>query len=312
MMADDIGTQITLMTQIYTDGKKNTIRTGCPASRDEAYLKRPVQIKFKTYCSRQSRFGVLNRRVILNFYAITFFIGFLFTTCCAVEVPVAGNYLTDEAGILTVSQREELEQRLSAYEQATSNQFLVYIIPSLEGRSIEELSLAIVENNRVGQKGKDNGLLLLIAVQDRKIRFEVGYGLEAVLTDAMTSTIISEVIAPEFRNGNYARGIDQGISAAMSAAKGEFNTEVKRKGNRSNFHAASLIIFLLIFFLIVRLNRRGGGRGGGIWILPGGFGGGGWWGGSGGDYSGGIGGGGFGGFSGGGGSFGGGGSSGGW
>ena len=232
-------------------------------------------------------------------------------TCGAQDVPIVNNYVNDAAGILSAGERDELEQRLSAFEQSTSNQFLVYIIPSLEGRSIEEYSLALVEKNRVGQKGKDNGLLLLIAVQDRKIRFEVGYGLEAVLTDAMTSTIISEVIAPEFRNGNYARGIDQGVSAAMSAAKGEFNTEVRHKENKSNFHFASLIIFIVIFIIISRVNRRGGGRGGGIWILPGGFGGGGWWGGSGGDYGGG---GGFsgGGFSGGGGGFGGGGSSGGW
>jgi uncharacterized protein len=235
----------------------------------------------------------------------------------AADAPLVNTYVTDNAGILTAPEREDLDQRLAAFEQSTSNQFLILIIPSLEGRSIEEYALAVVEQNHVGQKGRDNGVLLLIAVQDRKIRFEVGYGLEGVLTDAMTSSIISEIIAPEFRNGNYARGIDQGISAAMQAAQGEFATPVRRRENRSNFHTVSLVIFLIIFFIIIRLNRRGGGRGGGIWILPGGFGGN-WWGGSGGSYGGGFSGGGFsggsfgGGFSGGGGGFGGGGSSGSW
>jgi uncharacterized protein len=249
--------------------------------------------------------------MLRKYLPLIFFVLCLGQVANSAEAPALSSYVTDNAGVLSASERDELEQQLSSYEQTTSNQFLVLIIPSLEGRSIEEYALAVVEKNKAGQKGKDNGLLLLIAVQDRKIRFEVGYGLEGVLTDAMTSTIISNIIAPEFRNGNYGRGISAGISAAMSASRGEFTAPEQPREKNNNFRAVGFIVFLLVFFVISRLGRRGGGRGGGIWFLPGGYGGT-WMGGSGGDFGGGSGGGGFGGFSGGGGGFGGGGSSGGW
>ena len=217
-------------------------------------------------------------------------------------------YVTDRAGVLGESAEAELESRLRAYDEQTSSQFVVVILSDLEGEGIEDAAMRIAEANRIGVKGRDNGLLFLVAIGDRKMRFEVGYGLEGVLTDALTSAIIREIVAPRFRDGDYAAGIIAGMDAAMRAARGEFQpTERKSARKDKKLNIGSVIFFIIILFVIIRRIRGGrGGRGGGLWIIPtpfGGFGGG-----SG--FS--SGGGGFGGFSGGGGSFGGGGSSGDW
>ncbi|MBN1447493.1 MAG: TPM domain-containing protein [Bacteroidetes bacterium] len=243
-----------------------------------------------------------------RFRSLSLLILFLVWTLPAValEPPELRRYVTDLAGVLSSGDADQIERMLEQYDRSSSSQFLVLIIPTLEGESLEDYSLRVVEKNRIGREGSDNGLLLLVAVNDRKMRFEVGYGLEPVLTDALTSVIISDVIAPRFRNGDYANGIYAGMQAAIQAASGEFTISetAGRPKEEKEGNLFGLIIFLVIMFIIFRGNRRGG-RGGGIWFIGGPFSGGGFGGG-------GFGGGSFGGFSGGGGSFGGGGSSGGW
>lgn len=225
----------------------------------------------------------------------------------ALEPPKLTRYVTDLAGVLAPGDLDHIEQLLRQYEESTSNQFVVLVVPSLEGESLEEFSIRVVEKNLVGQKGKDNGLLFLVAVNDRKVRFEVGYGLEGVLTDAATSLIISEMVAPQFRSGNYAQGIYDGMQTAIKISTGEFTVSERsqrrqKKDKDGNF--VGLIIFLVIMYIIIKGNKGRGGRGGGVWFIGGPFGGSG-----GGGFGGG---GGFSGFSGGGGGFGGGGSSGSW
>ena len=229
-------------------------------------------------------------------------------SAAAIEVPELQRYVTDRAGVLSSGEAEQIERLLQEYDRSTSNQFVVLIIPSLEGESLEDYSIRVTEKNGIGTQENDNGLLLLVVVNDRKMRFEVGYGLEPVLTDALTSVIISDVVAPEFRRGDYAGGIYAGMQTAMRAAGGEITlSETSRRPKKEKKgNLVGLIIFLIIMFIVFRGNRRGG-RGGGIWFIGGPFGGGG-----GGFGGGGFGGGGFGGFSGGGGGFGGGGASGGW
>jgi uncharacterized protein len=224
------------------------------------------------------------------------------------EAPVLRSYVTDLAGVLAAQDRDRLEAFLQDYDAKSGNQFVVLIVQSLEGGSIEEYALSVAETNRIGREGEDNGLLFLVAVGDRKMRFEVGYGLEGVLTDAFTSVIISDVVAPEFRRGDYAAGIIAGMSTAVKAASGELTLAQSPRREREKKEGGNLfglIIFLVILFFVLKGNRGRGG--GGIWFI-GPFGGGG--GGLGGGGFGG--GGGFSGFSGGGGSFGGGGSSGSW
>jgi uncharacterized protein len=237
------------------------------------------------------------------------FLGVFFFFLClpilsALQVPPrAEGYVTDRAGIFSPSTRTNLEEILRGYEDKTSNQVVVATFPSLEGDSLEDFSIRLAEAWKVGQKGRNNGVIFLIFKNERKIRIEVGYGLEGVLPDALAGQIISGVVAPYFRKGDYERGIMAGTDAIMKATQGEFKGALQQ--SRSSDAQRMMVIFgiFLFFHLWVRTHssRIGSGRGryGGFFPMGGGFGGGG-------------GGGGLGGFSGGGGGFGGGGASGGW
>ncbi|HET8710310.1 MAG TPA: TPM domain-containing protein, partial [Spongiibacteraceae bacterium] len=155
----------------------------------------------------------------------------------------------------------------------------------------------------IGEKGKNNGVLLIVAQAERKVRIEVGYGLEGTLTDALSANIINTVIVPQFRTGQFATGVEQGAQAIMQVLRGEYQPRAARNDQRG--HVGGMVFWLLLFGVAVIFLRGiggggfGGGYGGRGMYYPGGFGGGGFGGGGGG-------------FSGGGGSFGGGGASGGW
>ena len=220
----------------------------------------------------------------------------------ALEVPKrAESYVTDRAGLLSPSARAELEAALRSFEGKTSNQVVVATFPSLEGGSLEDFSMRLAEAWKVGQKGRDNGAIFLIFKNDRKIRIEVGYGLEGVLTDALSGQIISQVVAPYFRKGDYEGGILAGTDAIMKATQGEFKGLPQKDNPNPMGRLLALfgIFFLFHFFARANSNGVGGRRGRGGFFVP-----------MGGGFSGGSGG--FGGFSGGGGGFGGGGASGGW
>jgi uncharacterized protein len=207
--------------------------------------------------------------------------------------------VTDLTGTLYPGDIEQLRDVLSAFEQQTSNQIVVLMVPTLGGEPIEEVSYDIARKNAIGQKGKDNGVLVLIAKDDRQVRIEVGYGLEGVLPDILAGQIIRKEMIPHFKDDDYAAGIRAAIDAIILATKHEYKAETPAR--RPSRGAPSLIwILFVIAFIVLRFMRRGLG-GGGFWW--GGFGGGGF--GGGGFGSGG-------GFSGGGGSFGGGGASGRW
>ncbi len=225
------------------------------------------------------------------------------------DVPSLSRRVTDLTGTLSVGEQRQLEDTLSRFEEETSNQLVVLIIPALDGESIEDYSLRVAEKNKIGTKEHRNGVLLLIAKDDRKMRIEVGYGLEGALPDAISDQIIRRIIVPEFRDGDYTGGIEAGVNAIISATKGEYKGEGRRNGN-GKFPFTALV-FAGIFVVAFLSRLLGGGRRhyvgsrgyysrGGWWMGGGGFGGGGFGGGGGG------------GFSGGGGSFGGGGASGSW
>ncbi len=220
-------------------------------------------------------------------------------------------YVTDKTGTLTQSQIQTLETKLTNFEKETSNQVVVWMISSLEGESLEEKSYEIAEQNGIGQKSKNNGVLLFIAKNDRKLRIEVGYGLEGVLTDALSSQIIRKEITPQFKKGNFYEGINAGVDAIIKATKGEYTADKSEdEGSGSVCCGVPIFIFVLLVILIVVFGIPilsaifGWGRSGrSNWWHTGGSG----WssGSSGSSWSGG-------GFSGGGGSFGGGGASGSW
>ncbi len=226
--------------------------------------------------------------------------------------------VNDAAGVLSKEQVEILEQKLVALDDSTSNQIAVVLIRSLEDYPIEEYANKLFREWGIGSK-KNNGVLLIAAIDDRKVRIEVGYGLEGAIPDIVANNIIRYELGPSFKEGNYYRGIDRATDAIAKAAVGEYKVKRNKiKGEEGGGKFIFIIILVIVLVIIASIRKGGGGKGGGMisrrgygdiaeaifWssILGGG--------GRGGGGGGGFGGGGFGGF--GGGSSGGGGASGGW
>ena len=215
-------------------------------------------------------------------------------------------WMTDSTNTLTSSQLQDLNYRLKTYQDSTSNQLVGLMIPTLNDYPLEYYSIEVATQNKIGTKKHENGVLVLVVKNDHKARIEVGYGLEGALPDALASSIIRNVMIPQFRNDNYYAGISDGMNAIIKTIAGEYVAEDNKNSDNNNSHHGSFIVILMIIFFLFNFFRRGGRRGsGGFIYYGGGFGSGGSGGFSGGGFGGG-------GFSGGGGSFGGGGASGGW
>ncbi len=226
--------------------------------------------------------------------------------------------INDYAGALPAGERERLEEKLAERERTSSNQVVVAIFPSLRGESLEDYSIRLAQAWRIGQKGLDNGVILLVFLEDRRMRLEVGYGLEPTLTDALAASIIRDVVAPRFREGRLADGIEAGLDAIAQAIAGTYQAPAApARGTPSALPATPALVFGVLLLILgigaisemvrtSRARRRGWTGGGRGWYAPppvgSSWGGGGWS--SGGASSG--------GFTGGGGRFGGGGASGGW
>ncbi len=244
-------------------------------------------------------------------FIIIFIITFLVFNLSALKIPALKGRVNDYANVLISTEEEALERLLKKEEEKTSSQYALLIIPGLEGENLEDYSLRVAEQWGIGQKDRDNGVLLLIAMKEKQLRIEVGYGLESIITDVKSGYIIRSLIVPEFKKNNYFQGIAMGLSAITGLVSNEYEispeelAQYKKKeqrGKRSEFPVS------LIFMLIIVIGNLGRRRRGGLLPLL-------LFGSSlGGRSSGrsGFGGGGFGGFSGGGGGFGGGGASGGW
>lgn len=215
--------------------------------------------------------------------------------------------VNDFVGVLNEQEKAALESKLLAYSDSTSTQIAIVIENSLEGEDDFDYSQRLAENWKIGTKGKNNGLLIYVAIGDRKIRIQNGYGMEATITDALSKRIIEENIKPNFKQKQYFLGLDEATDIIMRAASGEYINDNPRgqKGKGSSPLKILLIIIVVVLFLV--FSGKGGGRGGrfyGATPFMGTFGGGGF------SSGGGSGGGSFGGF--GGGSFGGGGAGGSW
>jgi len=165
-------------------------------------------------------------------------------TTVQAAVPQPAGYVTDLAGLLTSEQIASLDRLLSDYEQRTSNQIVVLTVKSLDGQDIESYSIAVAEAWKAGHKRKDNGAILLIAPNERKVRIEVGYGLEGVLTDAKSAEIIRNILAPHFRSGDYYGGITDALSAMEGVIGGAFTSE---EHNPQPIQSLLPIILVLLF-----------------------------------------------------------------
>lgn len=136
--------------------------------------------------------------------------------------PVLTGRVVDEAGILSPQVETEISAQLAAHEQSTTNQIVVVTLQSLQGYDVADYANQLFRHWGLGQKGRNNGVLLIVVPNERKLRIEVGYGLEGTLTDAESHTIIERVIKPAFRQGNYEQGIRAGVGAILAAIEGEY------------------------------------------------------------------------------------------
>jgi uncharacterized protein len=259
-------------------------------------------------------------------FTVVFLFLFSITKVFAQDIPTKPETLvTDYTNTLTLQDKAALENKLVAYNDSTSTQIAIVLIKTTGGYDIAQYAVALGRKWGVGQKGINNGIVVLAALDDRKVTIQTGYGAEGAVPDAITSKIIEEDIKPNFREKNYYAGLDAATTSLMKYMKGEYKADQKQVHQGDGHGSVGIIIFIVIVVLILVFRNVGGGggqiigrRGGSspFWwflmgsALGGGFndnrGGGGGFGG-GGDSGGG---GGFGGF--GGGSFGGGGSSGSW
>lgn len=190
----------------------------------------------------------------------------------AVEIPRLKTRVNDYASILSPATGRQLENSLAAFEKSESTQIVVLIIPTLEGEPIENFSIRLAEAWKIGQKGLDNGAILIIAKNDRKLRIEVGYGLEGTLTDLISGRIVQQIIVPQFRAGNFDQGVIRGVNAMMEAVKGEFKAPPKKARPRGKGSYGQTILFLLVIYafivsLLGRVSRALGAAAGGV-MLP--------------------------------------------
>jgi uncharacterized protein len=261
----------------------------------------------------------------------------LATRAFALDCPSAPQqWFTDTAGVVSAQDAEALNLKLRNFTGETGVYFGIYIFPTIGDQAIEDFTIRCLEKWKVGEKKYDNGLMLFVFVKEKKVRIEVGYGLESIITDAFSSRVIREDIAPHFKQGDYTGGLNAAaddLIATLRRGKAPGESPVQNQpsprgsSSRRGQPQASDVIWLLIIggiflFFILPMLRRGGGRGCGgggcsgcFWpmlFMGGGRGGGFTLGGGGGGFGGGGGGWGGGGFSGGGGGFGGGGATGGW
>ncbi len=162
------------------------------------------------------------------------------------EVPFLSGHVEDVAGILSPSTRSDLEAILKAHEDSTSNQVVVLTVPGLEGESLEEYSFRVAETWKLGQRGKDNGVLLLVSRGDRKVRIEVGRGLEGDLTDLTCGLIIRHEIVPHFRDGDYDAGVRAGVIAILAAIKGSYSADEGSSAADIGARVFAGLIFLVV------------------------------------------------------------------
>lgn len=168
----------------------------------------------------------------------------------SLDVPRLQGYVNDEAGMISPSAKSKIEDELRAFEQSDSTQIVILTVPSLEGENIEEFSIRVAEAWKIGQQQKDNGILLIVSKQERKIRIEVGRGLEGKLTDLMAGRIIDQVIKPRFKQGDFDGGFITGTSTLIGATRGEFKAE-QRPVQRRHKGFPPFLTFLLFFGIFV-------------------------------------------------------------
>jgi uncharacterized protein len=198
---------------------------------------------------------------------VKYLVTFLVLLCCslplsALEVPPLFAPVTDLAGLLNSEQAEQLNKMLLDFQTETSNQFAVLIIPSLEGEVLESYSIRVAEAWALGEADKDNGLLLLVALAERRLRIEVGYGLEGILTDAFCGRVIDHTIVPYFKKEQYFQGISAGLLDLIRQTGDEFSPDsalepqASKRSSRVGAYLFLIMPFLMIVVISIFLGRN--------------------------------------------------------
>lgn len=175
-------------------------------------------------------------------------------TLCAVQalaldVPRLTGRVNDTAGMLSKEAVARLDAALADFERTDSTQLVVLTIPSLQGEPLEDYAVKVAQAWGIGQKGKDNGVLLLVSKGDRKVRIEVGYGLEGRLTDALTGRIIDHAIVPAFKAGRFDAGVEAGVAAIIEGARGEY--QAAPGGDNASGHDDNAFFALFVLAVVL-------------------------------------------------------------
>ena len=190
------------------------------------------------------------------------------------DFPALNGRIVDAAGILDASTEAQLDEKLAAHETETSNQIVVATVNSLEGYAIADYALRLARHWEIGTAEKNNGILLLIAPSEHKVRIEVGYGLEGALTDATASQIIRNILLPDFKKNAYSQGTLKGVDTILQAVAGEYKAVPGRSNTRDDISSKLHGIMPLLFIAMIglpELLRRSGRRRAANGAFPAGF-----------------------------------------
>jgi uncharacterized protein len=179
------------------------------------------------------------------------------------NTPKTQTSVYDYINLLSKSEKNNLERKLIRYSDSTSTQIVVAIISRTEGEDVGFLATNWAHKWGIGQKGKDNGVFILVAKDDRRLSIQTGYGVEHLLTDYVATEIRTQIITPEFKKGNFYAGLDKASDAIFEVLKGEYKGNRKRKKSESSsfFRIIPIIFFIILFIILSNRNNRGG-RGG--------------------------------------------------
>ena len=197
----------------------------------------------------------------IQFAALVLLFAIAKSTLAAPEFPTLTGRVVDQAGLLSEKEAQWLSSRLSALEHQKQDQLVVVTVASLQGYAIDEYGYQLGRHWGIGQEESDNGLLLIVAPNEREVRIEVGYGLEGTVTDAISANIIQNLILPNFREGNYPMGIQAGVEALLAVLGGTYEATPLREKEREK---SPVLLPLVIFAIFAILSGFGGGGGRGV------------------------------------------------